>query len=303
MVDVHGEKHQLSFHSCARKKQQTTPMLLAQHTFRILLVILSVWIIFSVSLLLPQQSPSSLPPKAIKATLPIFSTFPTDCTEKFGPSENRRVYTYYQSIPNFRDDLEMIEIWKANWRQHCWEPIVLNVTHAMNHESYESFLANVTRLPTVNSKAYEISCYVRYLAMAVVGGGIMVDNDMINIDFKPSDMTIPLPERFSCYDQFIPSMVYGSKAEFERIASYMSHYQLRSDDQSDGRTHTSDMLILRRMLKENLVDEVKNSPVKTGKLNHLSSHWTKMVNQYVDVDIDKKNLFRLALLFKHGMQT
>lgn len=166
----------------------------------------------------------------------------------------------------------------------------------MLHNDYQSLVQKLEQLPTVNPKLYELSCYIRYVAMSAVGGGIMVDNDVINLNFKPNEMTSPLPERFTCYDRGIPSMVYGTREEYDRVINYMANYQLRPNDKYNGRNHTSDMYILGKMLDEKLVDGAAESPIKLKKIKHLSASWTSKVRNLVGINVGKTHLARLLLL-------
>lgn len=46
---------------------------------------------------------------------------------------------------------------------------------APKHPRFAEFVALYYMLPTANPKHYEVSCYLRYLALASMGGGWMVD--------------------------------------------------------------------------------------------------------------------------------
>lgn len=183
----------------------------------------------------------------------------------------RKVYTYYEYLPNMKnnDALELIAEWEKSWRANCWIPVVLNRTHATTHARYEDWSRRLAQLPTVNDPLYEISCYLRHLAMAAVGGGLMVDFDVINLNFKPDDMV--KFDVFTTFEGSVPSMVYASTSEYERVVEYMASYQLTDRDQARGKPHVSDMHILYDMATKKLISvNHANSPIFHHQVFHVS---------------------------------
>ncbi len=149
-----------------------------------------------------QQQQQCPPPPTIRPcvgeiqSLNIYIPTEEQCRERFGDLAMRKIYTYYQPIPTFRDDTELLDVWKMSWRCKCWLPIILDESHAAVHPDFASLNASLSVIPTVNPKLYERSCYIRYIALSMVGGGITVDNDVMNMGFWPTDAPPdPLPER------------------------------------------------------------------------------------------------------------
>lgn len=75
----------------------------------------------------------------------------------------------------------MMEAWKLAWSTAGYDPRILTVEVAAQHAEYAQF-RGATAAALVDSKTRKpvelIPCYLRYLAMTVVGGGMMVDLDM-----------------------------------------------------------------------------------------------------------------------------
>lgn len=91
------------------------------------------------------------------------------------------VFTYFENVPelNVFDELKLITAWRRNWADAGFIPFVLNEFHARKHPYFEEYRAAVTALPTTNPKHYEVSCWMRHLAMAQIGGGgILMDYDV-----------------------------------------------------------------------------------------------------------------------------
>jgi len=197
------------------------------------------------------------------------------------------------------EGLGLLAEWERSWRVNCWEPIILNHTHAMQHEKSATWYEKLSKLPSVNGELYELSCYLRHAAMASVGGGIMVDNDVINMNFRPDDMMDPLPKTYTTFEGSVPSMVYASSSEYERIVDYMANYEIKDTDVARGKPHTSDMHILYDMVMKKLVKvDYKHSPINNRKVFHIS---TARVNYHKENTglsmLTKRDLARLILGF------
>jgi hypothetical protein len=127
------------------------------------------------------------------------------------------IYTYHEPIDNFPYQHNLLVLWEDAWSRLGWTPKVLTAEFAKQHVLYEPLAAHFTsHLPTANTPAYELSCYARWLAMAVIGGGWMSDADVIPYSFWPMK---PCSDRMTILSQGnpVPCLVHGSKDEYERI--------------------------------------------------------------------------------------
>ena len=161
----------------------------------------------------------------------------------------KTVYTYYEPIDEQRIETAptMLEHWRRSWASQGWNPVVLNESHAKTHPLYESYLRRTSELPTVNPPVYERSCYLRWLAVAQVGGGFMSDYDVVNYNWPARDIAghMILYEVHPQLELATPSVVGGSQAGFQNVCTAMCSV---SADQAqtliNDKVHVSDMLIL-----------------------------------------------------------
>ena len=98
----------------------------------------------------------------------------------------------------------------------------------------------------MNAAGYELACYLRYLALAVVGGGYMTDYDTLNVNVPPSPNCAYPPNdgRLTTHDDFVPAMVTGTEKEFDRLAHLMFRVDLHDAMSSTRQTMVSDMILL-----------------------------------------------------------
>lgn len=170
------------------------------------------------------------------------------------------IYTYYHEMygegmpeedaEKEKEQREMIRHWKRSWAKRGWAPKVLTQSDAKRHPMFDAFTERVKRLPTVNPMEYEIACYHRWLAVAVMGGGFMADYDVINYSFNataPSDELV-IYEAHYCRDEVTPSCVGGTAYGFMNavLAFAASDVELVSDEHN-GKPHTSDMIVLQKV--------------------------------------------------------
>lgn len=152
-----------------------------------------------------------------------------------------KVYCYHDNIGRDMANLPLVFLWKERWAKQGWEPIILNESHARQHPMYEMYSQRYHNLPTVNGKAYEICCYVRWLAMAVVGGGWMSDYDVIAHKFAPQEH----PWRLTLWNGgACPCLVSGIDREYSRMAERFANWRPSEKDVYDNLPHCSDQNIL-----------------------------------------------------------
>lgn len=148
----------------------------------------------------------------------------------------QNVYTYFDQDPKLDDRSHTLELWKKTWRDSGWNPVVLGRADAEKHPEYESFMAHIKTLPSVNPWGYEESCYLRWLAMDLVGG-LHVDGDVLNIDLIPPlkfDINMVLdPQR-------VPCAVWVVKGA--GIQNLITKFKPSQGIQVNGKLHCSDMI-------------------------------------------------------------
>jgi hypothetical protein len=195
------------------------------------------------------------------------------------------IYTYYDIVPQMLEDsqLELIEIWKESWIKNGWNPIVLNSSYLRCTENEIEYLNN---LPSVNPKAYEMACFLRWNSMISVGGGWMCDYDVINCGFTPEDSKNY--ESLSILQGHVPCLVYGEKEDYEKVFKIFSTESLNfTINHTDDIKHTSDMIVMANIKnRESFIkchNEVDGYPKKeSSKIVHCSA------NRCTELNLSKK---------------
>jgi len=91
-----------------------------------------------------------------------------------------------------------------------------------------------------------MSCFVRHVALAAVGGGWMADYDVVPVHMPPC-MSLPNNGRFTTHEKFVPSMCSASGDEYTRVAHLFGNVPWKGASRIfsyEGRPHVSDMLAL-----------------------------------------------------------
>ena len=161
------------------------------------------------------------------------------------------VFTYYTPVRKFseQDQQQEIAVWRASWAKHGWAPTVLDRTHVERAPNWEELTALVARLPTVNPPGYDLNCYLRWLALSNVGGGLLVDYDVVNLGYTPAQFS-PAAELVCFCPDRVPAMVWATataaRSAFDSCATYvvgphdLSH---KADRRGRRHPHVSDMTI------------------------------------------------------------
>ena len=104
------------------------------------------------------------------------------------------VFTFYNRVPQLKPADELIELWRESWSRNGWNPVVLGLNDAQKHPLYADYVEGIkAKAKSVNPGDYDLMCWVRWLALDVMGGGLMTDYDVINRNFKDSDISADIP--------------------------------------------------------------------------------------------------------------
>jgi hypothetical protein len=176
-------------------------------------------------------------PKLYGMTQEEFDTYVEDCIksemETFHPEEfeikygeksryyhpKMKIYTYYQDI-NFKEQDELVELWKQSWSAGGFEPVVLSLEDALRCTYYEEFVKKINELVLqITEKplsAYGLSCYLRWLAYSTqveTDSFLVSDYDVLNKNFSAVDV-IERKDKLSFMDNLCPCFAYGTKEQF-----------------------------------------------------------------------------------------
>lgn len=91
------------------------------------------------------------------------------------------IHGYWTTVPqhNLVDELKLVLLWQRAWQAMGWQTRVLNEHHARQHRFFLEYEAAISKLPSTNPAPYERACWMRWLALAQVGGGWMSDFDVM----------------------------------------------------------------------------------------------------------------------------
>lgn len=103
------------------------------------------------------------------------------------------VHTYFNPVPKMDVGTEhqLITLWQKSWRASEFLPVVLTHQMADAHPLRDAYVDVVSRFPSVNPPGYDLACWMRWLALAQAGGGLMTDYDVIARAFSPEFLALP----------------------------------------------------------------------------------------------------------------
>jgi hypothetical protein len=130
-----------------------------------------------------------------------------------------KVYAYYENI-NFKQQDELVELWKKSWESNGFEPIVLGLDDAKKSSFYVEFIEKINPLVLEISgkplSSYGLSCYLRWLAYSTQEDTeqiLVSDYDIINRNFSPVQLIEPR-EKLCFMDNLCPCLAYGTREQF-----------------------------------------------------------------------------------------
>lgn len=155
-----------------------------------------------------------------------------------------KIHTYYSETKDIDSTAErkLIALWIDNWRLAGFQPVVLNEHWAEKHPLFEEFRERVSKFPSTNPAGYDLSCFLRWLAVAMAETEefcLMGDYDCFNYGFAP---IISSNSKITCYQGHVPCLVSGRPKSFLNMCKLFQAYVPK-----EGENHISDMSILAGM--------------------------------------------------------
>jgi hypothetical protein len=157
------------------------------------------------------------------------------------------VHTYYQQLKDEYDQIvdngyaELLKLFQESWERQGWQVRALGLDDATANRDYCTYAEAISHIPSLHWSEYKQVSFVRYLAMLQVGGGLMVDLDVINYGFKPEHLP-PEPN----YTLQRGSGPYGTQYFYGWLCyEFARWHQTRVPCWPvEGQVHWSDMIFL-----------------------------------------------------------
>lgn len=152
---------------------------------------------------------------------------------------------YYEDI-GLDWQLKTAELWLEHWTKEGWTPLLLGPSNALGHPKLQALKDKAASLPTVNGRAYETACYVRWCAFAnaaknAVEPVVITDYDVFARElYPPRDY----PDRYNGEPSNGPGWLVARPEDIEAIIDTILDYEPRKTDLTFDKPHVSDMIIL-----------------------------------------------------------
>lgn len=161
------------------------------------------------------------------------------------PTSQRTVCTYFEEVPGIDPSSQhaLLAMWTFKWKEQGWEARILGRKDAEQHPRFAELNARFEALPSVNPKGYDSACFRRYVAMAAVSGGLMVDYDVMPYGFRPEEQSSTFSGKFPLIladHNLCPCAMMGDGGQYEAAAAEFATRAHECLHQENGNPHVSD---------------------------------------------------------------
>lgn len=151
---------------------------------------------------------------------------------------NPKVYSFFEAIEGWSNDFALVELWKSNWQQKGFEPILLSKSDAEKHPYYEEFCEKISKtFELVMGRGmlsrdhpwdhYVFHNYIRFLAYANAltkdEPSLVMDYDVYNINYSEHNLD---NKSLTFLFGKCPCLVSGKKQQFLSYCQWMADQPL-----------------------------------------------------------------------------
>lgn len=101
-------------------------------------------------------------------------------------SSNITVFTYEHQRTNNPSLIAKYDLWNEGWRSRGWNPVKLTQRDAIRHPHYRDIAENLKNMKFLGDPAEMMTRLLRWAALDSVGGGLLVDPEVMPNNFNPS---------------------------------------------------------------------------------------------------------------------
>lgn len=136
------------------------------------------------------------------------------------------MHTFFEEVPggccgaSSSGHNHLLNTWKSTWERAGWDTKVLTIKDSKKNSYFDLFEKTIVGLQI---DEYNKRCFYRWFAMSgLEGGGWMSDYDLFPLNISIMDgLELPKHGRFTSYEGSVPSLLSGSKQEWNRMSSLM----------------------------------------------------------------------------------
>lgn len=159
------------------------------------------------------------------------------------------VYTYYDPVPSMPSQEWMLQKWSYEWTRLGFLPKILSRQDAMSHANFAELEKHFQKYPSINPLEYELACWLRWIAMVQVGGGLMLDYDVLPYGFSKAQLDLIVSHSNGSLDSLpvilmdhnpCPCAVYGTAKEFNNAVIWFANNEKKCSAPHGGKPHASD---------------------------------------------------------------
>ena len=134
-----------------------------------------------------------------------------------------KVYSYFANI-NFKNQKELIDLWRSSWSSRGFEPILLTEEDAKKHLYYTDYIKELKQIhiDVLDEEItdYGMSCYLRWMAYATIDSDkpiLTMDYDIINTGLDIIELEFPIDTKIKLYSNYCPCFVSGTPDQFDGL--------------------------------------------------------------------------------------
>lgn len=181
------------------------------------------------------------------AAVPVLSAHAT-------PTGKPKVFTYHHPAPTdlLRDEqIKLLGLWVQEWSKSNFDPVVLTEATARRHPKFDEWSKALLSKPTVNPPGYEAPAWTRHIAMAAIGGGLLVDYDVVpNGRYLIAVAGRDVQDLPVLLCDCVPCAVDGNKEQYEALIEAFIACEPTTEK---GQPHLSDMHACRSLHAKGLL--------------------------------------------------